>query len=330
MENNDPISVIDENGIKFVLDTENNTASVESWQNKLSGEIEIPASVTHDGVTYRVAAIQYGAFAVRVTNNGLLSHSLTSVTIPGSVTSIGSLAFKGCYNLKDITIPECVISIGSKAFNECSCLTCITLPKGVTIGEAAFSGCYNLTDITLSEGVDIGADAFSGCRNLTNITIPEDATIGDKAFSGCSGLTSLTLPAKRPIPIGVGAFKDCNDLTSIICLSAKPFGIRDGVFDDTTFQNATLYVPKGATAAYKKAFAWKVFQNIEQIEVENTVAPPVTNDTPHEDSPIANASYTHSECNAMVFDLAGHYIQDGNIDQLPKGAYMLVIGDKSK
>jgi len=48
--------------------------------------------------------------------------SLTSVTIPKSVTNIGDYAFDYCYNLTSVTIGNGVTSIGFEAFNECGSL----------------------------------------------------------------------------------------------------------------------------------------------------------------------------------------------------------------
>ncbi|MFR6424693.1 MAG: leucine-rich repeat domain-containing protein [Oscillospiraceae bacterium] len=61
----------------------------------------------------------------------MLSHdctSLTSVTIPDSVTSIGEYAFSGCTSLTSVTIPDSVTSIGECAFYECTSLTSVTIP----------------------------------------------------------------------------------------------------------------------------------------------------------------------------------------------------------
>ncbi len=55
--------------------------------------------------------------------------SLTSITIPNSVTSIGSGAFSGCSSLTSITIPNSVTSIGWAAFYDCSKLAVIRVPK---------------------------------------------------------------------------------------------------------------------------------------------------------------------------------------------------------
>ena len=69
-----------------------------------------------------------------------------SVTIPNSVTSIGSSAFYGCSKLTSITIPNSVTSIETSAFEYCSSLTSIVIPNSVTsIGSSAFSGCSSLT-----------------------------------------------------------------------------------------------------------------------------------------------------------------------------------------
>ena len=52
--------------------------------------------------------------------------SLTSVTIPDSVTFIGGSTFYGCSSLTSITIPKNVISIHSGAFDNCFNLESVT------------------------------------------------------------------------------------------------------------------------------------------------------------------------------------------------------------
>jgi len=67
---------------------------------------------------------------------------ITSLTIPNSVTSIGSRAFAGCTGLTSLTIPNSVTSIGVYAFEGCTGLTSLTIPNSVTsIGANAFNGC---------------------------------------------------------------------------------------------------------------------------------------------------------------------------------------------
>ena len=189
--------------------------------------------------------------------------NVKKVVIEEDVTSIGIYAFSGCISLTDITIPGSVTSIGDSAFQNTTWLknkqnesplvivngilidgrTCsgeVTIPNNVTsIGNYAFYECTGLTSIEIPEGVkSIGANAFSDCTGLTSITIPKSVTsIGDEAFSGTPWLTNkqqdnplvivngilidgTTCSGEVTIPYGVTsignfAFYNCTGLTSI-------------------------------------------------------------------------------------------------------------------
>ena len=143
--------------------------------------------------------------------------NLTSITIPDSVISIGSYSFYGCSSLTSITIPDSVTSIGSYAFYSCSSLTSITIPDSVaTIGSSAFSGCSSLITITIPSAItSIGKSVFYACSNLTSITIPDSVTsIGSYAFYSCSSLTSITIP-DSVTTIGSHAFEKCSGLNAV-------------------------------------------------------------------------------------------------------------------
>ena len=168
--------------------------------------VTIPTVVQYDDKQYTVSRIGDGAF-----KESLSHSSLTSITIPNSVTSIGAWAFYGCKLLSAVTLPNNLTSIGSNAFSNCKSLTSIVIPEGVTsIGDDAFSSCSSLTSVTIPNSVtSIESDAFSWCSSLTSVTIPNSVTsIGNYAFSHCSSLTSVTIP-NSVTSIGEKAFYYC-------------------------------------------------------------------------------------------------------------------------
>lgn len=58
--------------------------------------------------------------------------SLTSVTIPSSITNIWNSAFSDCFNLTNVTIPNSVTSIGDSAFYNCASLNSVIIPNNLT------------------------------------------------------------------------------------------------------------------------------------------------------------------------------------------------------
>ena len=71
---------------------------------------------------------------------------IENLVIPNGVTSVRN--FRCFSGLKSVTIPSSVTSIGSSAFWCCSSLTSVTIPNSVTsIGSSAFWGCNGLKTV---------------------------------------------------------------------------------------------------------------------------------------------------------------------------------------
>ena len=225
-----------------------------TYDNYVTGNVVIPATVTYGGTTYNVTELR----SVNYDGSFENCSGLTSVTIPNSVTSIGWYAFSGCSGLTSVTIPNSVTSIENYAFylvrhiiyngtatgspwgallvngyvedefvyadnTKTSLLgyigtdTSVAIPNSVTtIGDYAFAYCRGLTSVTIPNSVtSIGYLAFNGCSGLTSVTIPNSVTsIEYGVFCNCSGLTSVTIP-NSVTSIGGSAFSNCSGLTSV-------------------------------------------------------------------------------------------------------------------
>lgn len=121
--------------------------------------------------------------------------SLTSITIPNSVTSIGKSVFSGCSGLSNVTIPNSVMSISYNLFGGCGSLTSITIPNSITkIESGAFSGCTNLMNITCMASnppsVSNWDSVFGGVPSNCQIYVPSESVDAYKAAKGWSTVAS--------------------------------------------------------------------------------------------------------------------------------------------
>ena len=159
----------------------------------------------------KIAAFYKDLPVIRIENKAFYDcTSLTSVTIPDSVKSIGEDAFYDCTSLTSVNITDiaawCNISFGDFFVNPLyyaknlylnnNLVTALTIPDSVTsIGNYAFYDCTSLTSVTIPDSVtSIGNYAFYDCTSLTSVTIPDSVTsIGNIAFYGCTSLTSVNI-----------------------------------------------------------------------------------------------------------------------------------------
>lgn len=140
---------------------------------------------------YPVTAIGAAAFA---------GSSLTSITIPGSVTNVGDFAFENS-GLTSVTLPDSVTGIGYSAFAACTALTNIA----VTVGNPAYS---SLNGVLFDKSRDTLIQYPAGLVTGAYIVPSGVSTISDNAFYQASGFSTVTIPA-GVISIGADAFAFC-------------------------------------------------------------------------------------------------------------------------
>lgn len=151
-----------------------------------------------------------------VGNNAFTAcQSVTSISLPNSLTRIGNYAFAS-NGIKSISIPGSVKAIGEYAFSSCVLLTSVTLLNGVEIiGDGAFSYTPLTSIIFPSSVTDIGSSAFLSVKNLASVTfLGEISSIGERAFKG-TGITSVVIPESVK-NLGAGSFENCTKLTSLL------------------------------------------------------------------------------------------------------------------
>ena len=129
-------------------------------------------------------------------------NNLETISLPNGLTRIGrnSLTATGddyaipqtAQGLTAVTIPDSVTEIGSFAFADTR-IAALRIPSGVsTVGRYVFERCINLTTVRYEAPV-VGEFMFVQCTHLTNVTLANTVTqIGSHWINYCTALTQIT------------------------------------------------------------------------------------------------------------------------------------------
>jgi len=270
-------------GIYYKTDWSDNTIAIVTHNEDIyinddlyyKGNISIPATVTHNGTLLRVTTIGFQAFSLcdeleSVTlPEGLLviedmafsNSGISEITLPATLTSLGSSSFQSCNNLKSIHVAEsnpkfCEIDgvLFDKAKETLVCYpsgkgTSYVVPVGTkTIGKEAFAE-SQITSITLNEGLICIDDAAFSLTDLKSITIPGSVTQFGKFIFEFSNPEYIVSNILEPQSISVSSFEYAE------------YDSQNEIYNKTI-----LYVPLGTESKYKAATGWNNFASIRECD----------------------------------------------------------------
>lgn len=191
-------------------------------------DLPIPSFVSVGGINKPVTGIGDGALRPVYLGKVITG----TVTIPGSVVTIGEDAFYG-NEISGVILPDSITYIGPSAFESCSRLVTVRLPARLTdVSYDSFYGCSSLTSVHFPEGLTaIGQNAFKSCTSLLGLALPQTLTrIYSRAFENCVSLKSVHLPG-AVTQVGTYAFKECASLESVV-IEKSVSVIGSGAFSD--------------------------------------------------------------------------------------------------
>jgi len=230
-------------------------------------------SITGFNTVVNVSGInlEFPNTVITIGNNAFLNCStLNQITIPSSVTSIGTSAFKGS-SLTSVTIPDSVRSIGDYAYQSCTQLLDVSILNSTiptTLGISVFFSCSLLKSIYIPDNIkSLGNQLFYNCISLTSVNIPNTVTsIGNEVFRSCSKLDNIVIP-NTVTSIGEYVFFNCTSLNNIIISNSVNI-INLGMFNGCSSLNQ-ITIPSSVTSIFNNAFTG--CNALGQIIIPNSV-----------------------------------------------------------
>lgn len=252
--------------------------------------LSIPASLVNASVSGTLAGsfvetVVFQDGFTRIPTYMLINaNTVTTVSMPSTVETIGGDAFYGCTKLTSITLSSGLIEIEYYAFYNCSSLQSISIPAGVTtIGDCAFSKCIGLTELTLPQELTyLGERVLNGSTGVKTLNIPSKLT-SVHAYGPLLGSSVETVNFMEGlVAIPADMLDSATTVTSVsIALSVKSIG-NNAFYGCTNLSAVTL--PEGLKTIGNYAF--RRCSAITDITIPTSVT--------------SVGNYAFDECSALV------------------------------
>ena len=253
--------------LKYTTNSDNSVTVVDG--KRASGEVIIPFDVRNKNKVYVVTAIEHNAFEG--------NNSITAVTIPSSVSTIGYSAFNSCKSLRRVMDASRVTEMQGFEYTDCTNLTSVTLSGALQkvgyrsfagtaltqlvlpasmkeIGSSAFEDCHQLTNVEFNKGIQNIKDHAFKNSGLASLELPEGIKeIGEWSFEGCKSLKTVQIP-QSVTTLGTGAFYACSALESVV-IPASVTNFNDRTFNGCRNLSAVYYLGSSCPSLGQNTFA---------------------------------------------------------------------------
>lgn len=197
----------------------------------------------------KLTSIELPLGLIKIGESAFENTGLTSILIPGGVTSVEYKAFSSCGALETVEMDDGVVSIGGEAFSKCNVLETVIIPDSViSIGAQAFSGCTSLTSYTLT-----GENAMYAVENGVIYNLDKTTLIAFPA-----GKTGEVTIANTVTAVGDYAFAG-SAASKIIFQSGLK---RIGAYAFSEAQTQSVILPEGLETIGNRAFSKSAIQSI--------------------------------------------------------------------